>query len=182
MLNTQRMITLRKSTRAITLLTLMKNKLIYIHCILLYIWLRWIYANIYVTCYIFYPEWKIYPYYKHISYSLFPESVHSTFHYRKVIFPDPNSPNLSGPPHTQGERYHLFCTHFISLQPPVKPLFVLTLFVMLTTINSFKLMSMVIYARCKVPACSFIIFCTLHQMSRTPFLWNHMCFIIRAYL
>lgn len=64
------------------------------------------------TCYIFYQEWKIYPFYKHITYSLFPESVHSTFHYRKVIFPHPNSPHLSGPPHTQGERYHLFLYTF----------------------------------------------------------------------
>lgn len=74
-----------------------------------------------------------------------------------------------------------FCTHFISFQPPVKPLFVLTLFVMLTAITSFNFMSMVIFARCKVPAHSFVIFRTLHQMSRKPFLSNHMCFIIMAY-
>lgn len=35
-----------------------------------------------------------------------------TFHYRKVLFPHPNSPHLSWPPHTKGERYHLFLYTF----------------------------------------------------------------------
>lgn len=74
-----------------------------------------------------------------------------------------------------------FFVHILSLSNHPSNHCLSSLFVMLTAITSFNFMSMVIFARCKVPAHSFVIFRTLHQMSRKPFLSNNMCFIIMAY-